>query len=127
MVVDVRAVERFHFWGDYSASVFVICPSLETAEQVLRELSSLVPTHTLRHANGKMFKPLGWQLHKPSNTLAIWAGGKDLDQVHAQLKAHGADIDNLTSMRSSVDSGPVIHFSMTVKDPESEDQLLLDL
>lgn len=96
---------KHRFWGEYSA---VIC--LQFATAALAETARLVAFDAFERPEN----PYG-----PSNILRFTGGGSELRHAEMQLRAAGADMRKVGSLRHSIDYGEP--FTVTVRTAPVDD------
>ena len=96
---------RHRYWGDYSAFIVLQFDNELYARKALPALT-MEMNDSFSSAVGGRCEPTGWlQGEEYPSTLAVEAGGKDVDKIIKRLSAYGADKDKITSHNFSPDYG----------------------
>ena len=108
MKLIARGQLQHHFWGDYSATVYLEFDSIDGAALV--QLSTaLIPK-----ASGIVWKQGS---SKYGNTLGTYVTNEQLDQLIPLLVKLGADRASITSVAHSIDYGDPFEITIEVEDP----------
>ena len=105
---------KFHFWGNYSAEIYVVSDTQEQADKI-HSMLEFTPECPVYDACGNARETNGWvkQVNKEHNKYAVigWFAGKDLEKATAQIKAIKGG-ERIDSMERSIDSGPLCELSL---------------
>lgn len=109
---NASGVLKHHFWGNYSAEIFLKFDSKEVRDAALEKLQ-LESFGEYRDVLGNVRKSEGWRtLESNPDVAAIHLAGEQLDQIVLLLEAMGAEKKKITSIATSIDRGELFRFEV---------------
>lgn len=115
MKLHAEGRARFHFWGTYAQSFFLLFATAEDAALALPVLQQLALTERGTGPDGSPIASKGWI--NSGASCGVIASGADVERIEAQLVAFGADAKAIGSLEHSVDRGDMFQVTIEVQDP----------